>query len=277
MTILAIVLFTLLVITVLGLMLSELNNIADFVQQHQKHRLCVTIPYRDRWKELQEMLPLLHKFLSSQGIKAMYIIVNQSDIFRFNRASLVNIGALEAERVGCDYMAIHDVDIVPLNVNLSYHYPEGHIMHTAAGKYHPIKRYDYKNFIGSVLIITLADFKKVNGMSNDFWGWGLEDDDFYLRLKEAGMADRIRRPSNLGSNRTNTFLHLHERGRRRDYSLDEYRKKRKRKRDKSSGLLNLNYTLKACRTLKIRDIGVSMLDVNLFCDPTFASHCYAVP
>lgn len=62
-------------------------------------------------------------------------------------------------------------------------------------------------------------------MSNDFWGWGLEDDDFYLRLKSAGLADKILRPANLHTNRTNTFLHIHGKERRRDYSRDDYRKK----------------------------------------------------
>lgn len=31
--------------------------------------------------------------------------------------------------------------------------------------------------------MTMKDFSKVNGMSNKYWGWGLEDDEFYLRLK----------------------------------------------------------------------------------------------
>ncbi|KAL3071396.1 hypothetical protein niasHS_016680 [Heterodera schachtii] len=240
-------------------------------QQQQQHQLCVTIPYRDRWTELQQMLPLLHKFLATtQAIvpPPRYIVVNQSeeDALRFNRAALINIGALEAERVGCDYMAIHDVDIVPLNPNLSYHYPEdGHIMHVAAGQYHPIQRYDYKNFIGSVLVITLADFKKVNGMSNEFWGWGLEDDDFYLRLKAAGMANKIQRPSNLSTNRSNTFLHLHTRSRRRDFSVDEYKKKRRRKRNTLSGLRTLNYKLNARHTIELtEDIQIWVLDLGHF-------------
>ncbi|KAL3071399.1 hypothetical protein niasHS_016683 [Heterodera schachtii] len=64
-----------------------------------------------------QMLPLLHNFLATiQAITPppRYIVVNQSeeDALRFNRAALINIGALEAERVGCDYMAIHDVDMV---------------------------------------------------------------------------------------------------------------------------------------------------------------------
>ncbi|KAL3071397.1 hypothetical protein niasHS_016681 [Heterodera schachtii] len=65
------------------------------------------------------MLPLLHNFLATiQAITPppRYIVVNQSeeDALRFNRAALINIGALEAERVGCDYMAIHDVDMFRL-------------------------------------------------------------------------------------------------------------------------------------------------------------------
>lgn len=28
---------------------------------------------------------------------------------------------------------------------------------------------------------------QVNGLSNLFWGWGREDDELYLRMKEAGM------------------------------------------------------------------------------------------
>lgn len=29
---------------------------------------------------------------------------------------------------------------------------------------------------------------QVRGLSNLFWGWGREDDELYLRMKEAGMT-----------------------------------------------------------------------------------------
>jgi hypothetical protein len=29
---------------------------------------------------------------------------------------------------------------------------------------------------------------QVNGMTNIFWGWGREDDEFYVRMKKAGLV-----------------------------------------------------------------------------------------
>jgi len=46
-------------------------------------------------------------------------------------------------------------------------------------------------------------FIQVNGMSNKYWGWGLEDDEFYVRLKEAHLS--ISRPQNISTGTHNTF------------------------------------------------------------------------
>lgn len=46
-------------------------------------------------------------------------------------------------------------------------------------------------------------FIQVNGMSNKYWGWGLEDDEFYVRLKEAGLT--VIRPQNISTGTHNTF------------------------------------------------------------------------
>merc|ERR1712034_228006 len=37
------------------------------------------------------------------------------------------------------------------------------------------------------------DFKKINGFSNLFWGWGGEDDDLYKRITKQGFS--LTRPS----------------------------------------------------------------------------------
>uniref|UniRef100_A0AC34GVR3 Beta-1,4-N-acetylgalactosaminyltransferase n=1 Tax=Panagrolaimus sp. ES5 TaxID=591445 RepID=A0AC34GVR3_9BILA len=146
--------------------------------------LCVLVPYRDRFEELQQFIPHMENFLSSQNVDHRFIILNQTDSLRFNRASLINVGWLEADRLRCNYLVMHDVDLLPQNPALDYTYPGiGIVRHIAAGKYHPKKRYDYAKFIGGILILTMEDYKLVNGMSNKYWGWGLEDDEFYLRLR----------------------------------------------------------------------------------------------
>lgn len=68
------------------------------------HLLCLLVPYRDRFNELQQFLPHLNKFLNDQNVPHHFIILNQTDVYRFNRAALINVGWLEAKAKGCDYM-----------------------------------------------------------------------------------------------------------------------------------------------------------------------------
>lgn len=42
-------------------------------------------------------------------------------------------------------------------------------------------RLEYPTFFGGVSGVTIDQFKRINGYSNQFWGWGGEDDDFYQR------------------------------------------------------------------------------------------------
>lgn len=41
----------------------------------------------------------------------------------------------------------------------------------------------YLNLFGGAVSITARDFQMINGMSNEFFGLGGEDDDFYSRLE----------------------------------------------------------------------------------------------
>ena len=48
--------------------------------------------------------------------------------------------------------------------------------------------------MGGVLAFRAADFRKLNGYPNSYWGWGLEDDQLGLRLHEAQLRVlRVRR------------------------------------------------------------------------------------
>ena len=42
-------------------------------------------------------------------------------------------------------------------------------------------RLPYASIFGGVGSFAKADFERINGFSNMFWGWGGEDDDLYQR------------------------------------------------------------------------------------------------
>ncbi len=44
-----------------------------------------------------------------------------------------------------------------------------------------LSRLIYSTFFGGTVMMTPQDFQKVNGFSNEFFGWGYEDDDFIVR------------------------------------------------------------------------------------------------
>ena len=77
---------------------------------------------------------------------------------RFNRASLLNAGFLMS-RDRCDYIAMHDVDLLPMNDQLKYSYPSAGPYHISSPSLHP--RYHYKTFVGGVLSLTRDQFEQV--------------------------------------------------------------------------------------------------------------------
>lgn len=112
----------------------------------EKKRLAVIVPFRDRFEELLQFVPHLSKFLKQQHVPFHIFVVNQVDRFRFNRASLINAGFLYAKD-SFDYIAMHDVDLLPLNKDLHYAYPSDGPIHIAAPGLHP--KYNYVSLLFS--------------------------------------------------------------------------------------------------------------------------------
>lgn len=77
---------------------------------------------------------------------------------RFNRASLINVGHLESGN-DTDYLAMHDVDLLPLNDALDYGFPEDGPFHVASPELHPL--YHYKTYVGGILLLTKRHYTKV--------------------------------------------------------------------------------------------------------------------
>ncbi len=66
-------------------------------------------------------------------------------------------------------------------------------MHLSPPTLHP--KYHYRDFIGGILLITRAQYEQLDGMSNLFWGWGKEDDEFAQRLREKHI--HVRAPTDI--------------------------------------------------------------------------------
>ena len=259
----------------------------------KRHKLAVVVPFRDRFDELLSFVPHISKFLENKSIDFNIYIINQRDKYRFNRAALVNVGFLSSMKE-CDYMVMHDVDLLPLNNQLDYSYPQNGLYHVSTSGLHP--EYDYKTFIGGILIVNKKDFLRTNGMSNRYWGkvlmdllesklellrfnilkflgWGKEDDEFYLRLKNANL--NINRPNvtSFKSSKKFTFFHNHEPDKRpRDKKKFAKQRKESLKND-NSGLNNLQYKIMMIRDLIISNYPFQVVDVELICDKLDTHWC----
>jgi len=152
-----------------------------------RHKLGICIPYRNRKEHLDELVPRLSEHLTKQGIEYNFYVAHQIDEKLFNRGAMKNIAAKHAFEDGCDYVAWHDVDMVPLE-DVDYSYPEDNPIHIATklSKYNYGLGYD--QYFGGVVLFTKEQVEKTNGYSNDYWDWGMEDDDLFWRAYFEGMT-----------------------------------------------------------------------------------------
>ena len=151
---------------------------------HQTQRTALVIPYRDRPDHLAVWLSHLHPLLARQQRDYQVFLVEQVDTFPFNRGALLNIGVLEARKLGeFNCFVLHDVDMIPeTDLALYQCPPSGQILHMAVSVSRWRYRIAYNQYSGGIVLANNQTINKLNGFSNSFYGWGGEDDDFYCRL-----------------------------------------------------------------------------------------------
>jgi hypothetical protein len=144
------------------------------------HKLGIIVPYRDRYFDLVEFKNHITKYLSDSGINYYLIIVEQDDEKSFNRGKLLNIGTIYAKKLGCDYVVFHDLDMLPEEVDYSYSDVPLHLATNLIGT-KDFKRIVFDQYFGGVTLFPIKTFEEINGYSNNYWGWGYEDDDLFYR------------------------------------------------------------------------------------------------
>jgi len=154
------------------------------------HKLGICIPYRNRFDHLQKLTEDLGEYLKNRGIDHKFYVAHQVDNKLFNRGLMKNIAAKFAFDDGCDYIAWHDVDMVPFSDDCDYSYPEKYPIHIAT----KLSKYDFKlnyeQYFGGVILFTKDQVIKTNGYSNDYWDWGMEDDDLFYRCYFEGYVEK---------------------------------------------------------------------------------------
>ncbi|KAJ8598757.1 hypothetical protein CTAYLR_010103 [Chrysophaeum taylorii] len=165
-------------------------------------RVCVVAAYRnqlplqDRQGQLFKFVPYMAAFLGSAWPPCDFtvVIATQTDDGRkFNRGRLMNAAFRDVVRDGeYDAVVFHDVDILPSEELMPYYAvppTPGKPAHLA-GVWR--SKFDDPHFVGGAISFVPSDFVECNGYPNDCWGWGLDDEELALRMREAGL--RVVRP-----------------------------------------------------------------------------------
>lgn len=137
--------------------------------------MLIIVPYRDRAEHLIKFVEHYKDF--------DILVVEQSDGKLFNRGKLLNIGFNESKS---PLVCFHDVDMLAEDLS---HYKETikEVFHFAGRASQFGYKMPYGTYIGGVTAFSELAFLKCNGFSNNYWGWGGEDDDLYNRTKLANI------------------------------------------------------------------------------------------
>ena len=151
-------------------------------------KLGVCVPYRNREEHLNQFVPRVGKHLKEQGIDFQMYFCHQVDDKLFNRGATKNIAAKHAFEEGCDYVVWHDIDMIP-EPGADYSYPKDNPIHLATRISQMDYRLKYHEYFGGAVLFTKEQVEATNGYSNDYWDWGMEDDDLFWRCHLEGMTN----------------------------------------------------------------------------------------
>ncbi|OWF45120.1 beta-1,4-N-acetylgalactosaminyltransferase bre-4-like [Mizuhopecten yessoensis] len=150
-------------------------------------RVAIVIPYRNRELHLRTLLYNLHAMLQRQQINYRIFVIEQAGNNTFNRGLLMNIGyteAIKSDNYTC--FVFHDVDLIPEDDRIYYGCGKNpRHLSAAIDKFN--YRLPYGSIVGGVTQLRKDDVEKINGFSNMYFGWGGEDDDLGVRLKNAQL------------------------------------------------------------------------------------------
>jgi hypothetical protein len=155
-------------------------------------KLGVCVPYRNREAHMNEFVPHVTKFLEERGIEHTIYLAHQCDDKLFNRGLMKNIAAKHAFDDGCDYIVWHDIDMVPEDESCDYSFPKDNPQHIAVRISQSDYQLKYEEYFGGAVLFSKEQVERTNGYSNEYWDWGMEDDDLFWRCVMEGYANKTK-------------------------------------------------------------------------------------
>ncbi|TPP63850.1 hypothetical protein FGIG_04354 [Fasciola gigantica] len=183
--------------------------------------LTILIPYRKRAHNLLAFLSYMHRYLPLKFVHYRIVVLEQINLKAFNRAKLFNAGLRELGVLigelkrpftednstlhNCTSycFVLHDVDKLPVSMQTPYECSPNPLQlariavarnksATWVGNNRLEKgkseHWFYDSFFGGVTIVNKRHIRRVNGLSNSFFGWGGEDDDFRKRMNKCSLS-----------------------------------------------------------------------------------------
>ena len=153
-------------------------------------KLGVCVPYRNRELHLNEFIPKVGKYLKDRNIDFQMYFCHQVDDKLFNRGATKNIAAKHALEEGCDYIVWHDIDMIPVEGGgADYSFPKDAPRHIATKIEQMDWQLKYHEYFGGAVLFSKEQLEATNGYSNDYWDWGMEDDDLFWRCHKEGLSN----------------------------------------------------------------------------------------
>lgn len=141
-------------------------------------KLKLVVPYRDRLDNSKIFIPHMNEYLRQQEIDYEIWIIEQGNNKHFNKGLLVNAGFLLSKSEN-SYFCEQDIDLIPMNNEISYKYPGKMFRHPYGGK--------LDHNLGLLFITDSECFEKCNGFPNNYYGWGSEDINLMHRVKAVNI------------------------------------------------------------------------------------------
>lgn len=155
----------------------------------------VLVTCRDRDTHLRVFLLYMSRYFPQLTIA----IIQQDDTSHWNKGLLYNAG-FQLLSPAYDYVILHDIDFIP-DTRVDYSYCEQPtLLSTECSQFN--YGYYYEAFFGGVVGMNKTHYTLINGFSNQFKGYGGEDDSLYQSFIQKGIT-----PVKRLGNRFENFIH----------------------------------------------------------------------